>query len=149
MKSILKSALLEMNELPYRVLLVEDDADLRILFERILCRDHPCVEIEWASSAEDAMSILEKRCDATKGRPFDLIIADILLQGSVNGLDFWRLCKMTFPEIPVVVTSAMSIENFFQALGKGTVAPAFLPKPFSPESFRHVIEGISSPGVDW
>ena len=146
MKTELESALQELKELPYRVLLVEDDADLRVLLERILCADHACVKIDWAASAEAAMKIIESAIDISTRPPFDLIVVDNFLEGTVSGLDFWRLCQVTFPRIPVVMTSSMSANKFFRSVGEGSIAPPFLSKPFSLLECREMFESVNAVG---
>ena len=134
---------MEAQEKPYRVFVVEDDLDLRLVFQSVLSAVHPYLLLEWASSAEAAVDLLENKIGESSGSPFELIVADIFLEGTATGLDFWRLCQLMYPEIPLIVTSGMSVEKFTQIIGEGITAPPFLAKPFSLCECQRVFEGVT------
>ena len=147
MCAAMSNVLRELQDMPYRVFIVEDDVELRTVLERVLRAVHSKVQIDWATSAEGAADLLENRSALSSGSPFDLIVADIFLEGVATGLDFWKLCKITFPEIPLVVTSSMSYEKFYKTIGKGAVAPPFLAKPFSVKQCRQMLERLNDYGI--
>lgn len=124
------------------VFVIEDDIELSTVLERILRAIDPRVEIEWATSAEEATARLARRAQRTKAMPYDLIVADIFLEGQKTGLDFWRTCSQVYPDIPLVVTSALPVDKYFTTLGPGTIAPPFLAKPFSMSECKHLFEAM-------
>jgi len=69
--------------------------------------------------------------------------ADLLLlePASQDGLEDARLVRTYFPEVPVVCMSALPDEGAFLAAGPLD----FLPKPFTVEQMRDLIERTVSP----
>lgn len=125
-----------------RILVVEDDLELTGILEHVFSAIDPNIHTDWVTSAEEAVSLLEDKTRAGEQRPYDLIIADIFLEGSSTGLDLWKLCQEYFSDVPFVVTSALPVDKFFKALGTETISPPFLPKPFLPGECRQLIEGV-------
>jgi response regulator of citrate/malate metabolism len=127
---------------PRRVLVIEDDMELTTILERVLRVIDSKVQIEWATSAEEATSKLVNRARHTKGPPYDLIVADIFLEGNETGLDLWKLCAQAFPDVPIVITSALPIDKYFTAIGQDMITPPFLAKPFTASECRQVFKGM-------
>jgi DNA-binding NtrC family response regulator len=117
-----------------RVLVIEDDPTLQPVLTQILKRAAPRVEVEWVESAEAAWVLLRKR-------HFDLVIADILLEGHETGLDFWLSCEACYPTIPVILMSGIPPHDFLNAIGKDHIVPPFLEKPLRPGTCAQIIEG--------
>src|SRR4051812_13319840 len=69
-----------------KILVAEDDLSLRPILTR-LCRSiEGSAEVIWTSSLNEAVTALERD-------PFDLIIADHLLQGDGTGIELWQHCR--------------------------------------------------------
>lgn len=79
-----------------RLLVVEDDADLRMLYTEEF-RDEGFA-VWTADSAEAALDLA--RC-----RPIDIVVLDICL-GGASGLDLMRRLLIQNPGLPIVVNSA-------------------------------------------
>lgn len=79
------------------VLVVEDDEVLRTLtVEAISLLE---LEVMGCASADDALLILE-------GQPaIDLVITDICMPGSMDGLELATLIWTRWPRLPVILTS--------------------------------------------
>jgi len=103
-----------------RILIVEDDADLReALLDSLQLEGFDVLEAE---SAERALSLLE--CDAG----FDLIISDVNM-GKLSGHDLLKQVRQNFPHIPVLlITAYASISESVDAMRNGAVD--YLVKPF-------------------
>ena len=103
------------------ILIVDDEADIRILTSGIL-RDEGYQTREAAGSA-DALSAVEAR------RP-SLVLLDIWLQGSeMDGLGILKVLKRDHPAIPVLIMSGHgNIETAVTAIKDG--AYDFIEKPF-------------------
>ena len=100
-----------------RVLLVEDELLVRMIIADTL-RDSGYAVIE-AFNGDEAISIL------AAGAPIDLVITDVRMPGSADGLDVLHFVRRTRPELPVVVTSGHLEPRLAQVGG----AVRFLPKP--------------------
>jgi response regulator of citrate/malate metabolism len=125
-----------------KVFILEDDLELLPVFKKVLESIDPTVLIDTASSVEDAIKILELRNRDANESPYDLIIADIFLEGSSTGLDFWHTCEKLYQDTPVIITSAMPVDQFFATLGNHTISPPFLAKPFSIGQCKQMFEGM-------
>ena len=111
----------------HRVLVVEDDADLRAVIAATL-RVGGFDPIS-AVRAEDAFSLLEDgHCDVA--------IFDVRLPG-MSGLDALGVISAKWPAFPVIVATASPEVVEAQVLARG--ARAFLRKPFSADE---VVEGV-------
>ena len=80
----------------FKVLVVEDDADLQHLFCRTLIRNN--YSAYGADNAEEAFKILENDY-------IDLIISDVMMPG-MNGFDFVRHLRESKIELPVLIVTA-------------------------------------------
>lgn len=133
-----------------KILVVEDDLELTTILNRVLKAIDPTFEVDWVTSAEQAMALIEDRNSkaANRGHPYDLVLVDIFLEGSTTGLDLWTLCEQFYPKMPIVVTSALPVDKFFATLGPQTILPPFLPKPFLPGECKQLLEGILNYGKE-
>lgn len=139
------------NETPLEnhrsVYVVEDDLELSTVIDRILKSINPAIQSNWATSAEDAIHALKTAAQRRHHKPYDLIIADIFLEGESTGLDLWQLCHEHYPEVPLVITSGMDIERFMSSINIHDPAqlPPFLQKPFSIADCRHLLKEMLYP----
>jgi CheY-like chemotaxis protein len=88
--------------------------------------DYDVVE---AGDADEALEVLGTSA------PVDLIISDVRMPGSIDGLGLLAAVKAKCPKLPFIVTSG-HIEPSV-AIQKG--ADRFLPKPYSPHVVLSVI----------
>jgi two-component system, cell cycle sensor histidine kinase and response regulator CckA len=114
-----------------RILVVEDDPGVRALVERTLARlGHQAVG---AASAAEALRVFDRLRP-----PFDLVLTDIILPDR-PGTELHRALTRRVPGLPVVFMSGYG-EEALESRGGGPVGAPFLPKPFSPEQLRAVIQ---------
>lgn len=114
------------------ILVVDDDAGLRKTLRLALeAMGHTVTEAADRGHAED-----------TLGRtPFDLALLDLRL-GHDNGLDVLPRLLALAPGLPVVVITAYAtIETAVEAMRRGAID--YLPKPFTPEQIRIVLERVA------
>jgi CheY-like chemotaxis protein len=102
-----------------KVLLVEDDAELRLLTKTILQEAE--FEILECDSAEAALATV-----LLQGQEVAMIFADIRLSGVMDGIDLAREVKMRWPHLVVVLTSGNAREHLDQ-LPPGV---EYVPKPW-------------------
>lgn len=122
-----------MNEL----LIVEDDPEMQEFYKDML-KGEPFV-VTLASNAEDGLKKI-------KGKKYDLIILDILMDGLTGDRLFALLRKdVRYRNVPVIMASSLEEKTYrcFQALGN----VSFLEKPFNKERLLGEIEkGLGSGG---
>src|SRR2546430_989316 len=106
-----------------RILIIDDDAQIRDLLNDFLSEKYDCTE---ASSAEDALAVLNQS-------DFDLVLSDINM-GGISGLDLVPHVRELAPETVVVMISGQQgIETAIESMHVG--AFDYITKPFD---LRHV-----------
>ena len=116
-------------------LIVEDDAELRLLTKMVL--EESELDIIECDSAEAALATMLLR-----GQDVAMIFADIRLSGVMDGVDLAREVKMRWPHLVVVLTSGNASE-YPEKLPPGVI---YMPKPWNPVSIlaaaQHAISSI-------
>jgi response regulator RpfG family c-di-GMP phosphodiesterase len=101
-----------------RVLIVDDEPEVRAVLRDLLSEGHDCGE---AASAEEALNVLHTS-------PFELVISDITM-GGMSGLEMIPHVKVVSPETVIIMISGVqTIESAIHALRLG--AFDYLMKPF-------------------
>jgi DNA-binding NtrC family response regulator len=112
-----------------KVLLVEDDAKLRLLTKTIL--EEAKFDIIECDSAEAALATLLLR-----RQEIAMIFADIRLSGAMDGIDLAREVKMRWPHLVVILTSGNAREHLYR-LPPGV---EYMPKPWKTLELLSVAE---------
>lgn len=97
-----------------KVMVVDDEADVRLLFEQRFRKEIRAglIEFYFALSAADALTFLE-------GHEEDvLILSDINMPG-MNGLQLLKAVKQDFPAIKVAMITAYSNQYYKDAMASG------------------------------
>ncbi|MDM4767831.1 ATP-binding protein [Pelomonas sp. SE-A7] len=89
-----------------RVLLVEDDAEVRAIIQTFLLA-LGC-QVDAVSSAEQALLLLAPQ--AGEAPPFDLLLSDIALGPGLRGTELARLAQQQRPDMAVLLMSGYSSE---------------------------------------
>ncbi len=111
------------------ILVIDDEEVMRDSCKQILSRQGHHVKL-----AENGYQGLE----LLKEKSFDLVILDLKMPG-IDGMEVLEKIKESSPETAVVViTGYATVESAVEAMRRG--AYDFLPKPFTPEEFRLIIE---------
>ena len=125
----------ENSEMPQSVLIVEDSensaATLEIAFLEI-----PGLSILHASSAADALRILESGCDIS------VVVTDLNMP-RIDGFELIRRIRQDERRraTPIIVVSADTDPRTPERIAEFGVT-AFFPKPFSPAQVREKLEQI-------
>jgi two-component system response regulator PilR (NtrC family) len=121
----------------FSVLVVDDEPDLRTLYELTLLREG--YDIETAGTVQDALLHL-------KDRTYSVVITDMRLPDG-NGLELLRwLEESGRREKAIVITAYGSAENAVEALKSG--AYDYLTKPVDLKQFRSVVaSALGRPGA--
>ncbi|WP_083963823.1 EAL domain-containing response regulator [Spirochaeta cellobiosiphila] len=116
-----------------KLMIVEDDAILRLHLDRILGR-----EVKEVTSYPKPSEALTAINDNTP----DLIITDIKMPG-MDGLSMVQVIRETFGDIPVIVASAFSHQDYFLRAIRAKV-DHFIIKPIDVEVLLEYIKEISN-----
>jgi DNA-binding response OmpR family regulator len=120
-----------------RVLVVDDDGEMRALLRRMLEFDGYQV-----TERDRGTHVVE----TLRGAPFDLIILDKEMPG-FNGLDLLPILHREFPRLPVVFVTAFGGRQVAAAaLRLG--ASSYLEKPFRLGQLRDTVDGLISRSAD-
>lgn len=112
-----------------RVLVVDDEPNMLVLFRRVLGKEG--YEVETVSSGKQALERLENEW-------FDLVISDLRMPGS-DGLGLLRGAKALIPSLPFIILTAFgTIESAVTAMKEG--AYDYLTKPVNNEELKLVVE---------
>ncbi|MBI4488928.1 MAG: sigma-54-dependent Fis family transcriptional regulator [Deltaproteobacteria bacterium] len=118
-----------MNAARERILVVDDEENVVVLFKRILEKEG--YEVESAASGEEALGWLETDW-------FDLLISDLKMP-RMDGLEFIQKAKTLRPSVPCIVLTAYgTIESAVAAMKKG--AYDYLAKPANIEEIKLVVK---------
>ncbi|HSE59238.1 MAG TPA: response regulator [Nitrospiraceae bacterium] len=121
-----EEAMMDHNE--KRILLVEDDQDIRYLLCDLLTQEG--YKVYEARNGSEALQAMNKR-------HYDVVLSDYHMP-QMDGLTFLRMSQTVWPETPVILTS--SDPNLMeQATQKGRGAYACLPKPFDLDRLLQVL----------
>ena len=118
-----------------RVLLVEDDAEVRAVARRFLS-DLRCVVVACASG-EEAMRYLEDLADraehAAEGAEDlpHLLLSDIALGAGMRGTELATRVHQAWPEIAVLLMSGFSVELLSTSGPEAALGWELLPKPYT------------------
>jgi DNA-binding NtrC family response regulator len=118
-----------------RVLIVEDEEQVRVLAESILEEaGHQALS---ASSAEEAMALLQRE------EHIDLLFTDLGLQSDLQGgLKLASAAKERAAGLPVVYTTGQGLTDGMKAL---FVEPfGFLPKPYTGDQLTNAVAKLTS-----
>lgn len=117
-----------------RILVIEDDAEMRSLLEDFI--EGEGIEVE---SAIDGTQALRKLA----GESFDVIITEIHIPG-LNGLDLLPGMKKIQPQSTVIAITALGSEEIHRrAMERG--ADACLEKPFHLEELKRLVHQVVFP----
>lgn len=126
------------------VLLVEDDADLRVTTRLVLA--HHGFEIVTAADGVAALAVLDEQ-------PVDVAVVDVIMP-RMDGITLLRRLRES-PEhcdLPVVLLTARDLPSD-QVAGLDAGADDYLPKPFDSDvlaaRLRALLRRSVSPAIDW
>jgi len=116
---------------PLRMLYVEDNAELRAIFQEMLEGDQR--EVVACSTAEEALVLWN-------ASNFDVLVSDISLPG-MSGTDLARRVLAVHPESWVVLCSGYAYGDALRTLGPRVRA---LPKPFELDDLDRLMDEIQT-----
>jgi CheY-like chemotaxis protein len=116
------------SDAPIKVLVIEDDALIRLILMDSLIEDG--MQVDVLANAEDALILLGA------GQVPDVLVTDIDLGAGLHGVDLADIARARHPDVEVVFISGKSIDPEGRALG---AHERLLMKPFSASHLALVI----------
>ena len=126
-----------------RVLLVEDDADLRMLIAQVLERDG--CEVIQASDGSEALVVLGEQYLVEQTRPIDLVISDVQLPGW-TGLQILQGIRKRDRTTPIILITGFGDQEVRRRARVFGVT-AFFDKPFEADDLRTAVLNILEAGT--
>jgi len=114
----------------YRVLIVDDQRDIRRLFAEALKMLGQKLEVLESPSGEEALMVAALK-------PIDLLIADINLPG-ISGLDLVRKIRKRKPELQIILETGITDPNTIREIEKEGVSAVF----YKPVDIQRVLEEV-------
>lgn len=119
---------------PKRIIIVEDEGIVAMDISK--CLTHMGYEV--AFTADSGEKVLEK----IDSCPADLILMDVELKGSLNGLDTAKAVKEKY-DIPVVFLTAFEDDATLKKIGELST-DGYLVKPFEDDNLKSTIDKVLS-----
>ncbi|MFH1228189.1 MAG: HD domain-containing phosphohydrolase [Planctomycetota bacterium] len=120
--------------MPQKVLIIDDDPDIRRMLSAFLVK-MDCEVLE-AESGIDGIEMLVRE-------PFDLVMCDMIMP-ALDGLSTLALIKKNHPKMPVLMMSGSAThDQIIEALDKGAVD--MLAKPFNMMQVKKVVIKVLNP----
>lgn len=117
------------SESPMRVLVIDDEMDIRDGCERILTRMG--LEVDKAEGGEQGLELLSRRA-------VNVVLLDLKMPG-IGGIKLLPRIREQYPEVMVIViTGFATLETAVEAMKRG--AYDFIPKPFQPDQLRITVK---------
>ncbi len=113
-----------------RILVVDDDECIRILFRMLLEGDGHDVRI--AGSAAEAIDLLH-------GNSFDLLVTDLDMP-EIHGCTLIRYVRRFWPTLPILICSASTYEELPRDIP--SAVNGFLTKPMTGGEFSRAVTGL-------
>lgn len=112
-----------------RILIVDDEENVLVLFKRVLAKEG--YQVECASSAYEALNRLENNS-------FNLVLTDLKMDG-MDGMDLVRKSKAVNPAVPfIMITAYGTIQAAMTAAQEGV--ENFLVKPIDIEELKLAVK---------
>ena len=119
------------------VLIVEDDLALRPLWERAFLGK--AAKIDWATSMEEAEQYIRVRFKT--GSPYQLVVADISLEGKGTGIYLWNRYGEEAANFVFVTGLPISKQAFHTLLNYGY--PPYFKKPLTAKKCLEIADMMS------
>ena len=128
------------NEPAPSMLVVDDEDGVRRAVSQI--GNAYGFEVNTAANSEDGLQAYRERLNTR--RPYDTVLLDINLRGSLNGVEVFAAIRRIDPGATVIATSGQysdaDIDRYAQLGFAG-----FLPKPFTLEDFDQIVGEVLTP----
>ena len=114
---------------PWKILVVEDEVLIRLLIADALMEAG--FQVIQAASADEALEVLQSSVEV------DLVVTDVRMPGSINGLELASRVRANWPALKIVIASAE-----YPVTLSGAPADALIGKPFRPTDVVDVVKQL-------
>lgn len=118
-----------------RALILEDDVWVVPIIESALKVAVPDIEIDRVASVPDAIR-------KTQANNYEVIVADIFVDGDQTGVNFWDDCKARCPDTAILLTSSMDEEEFQKRFSSDRDDPMYVRKPLNASELAHTVGSL-------
>lgn len=122
-------------QLPKRVLVLDDEADVREAMSQLL-QSHG-IQVDVAATEAEAAEALT--CSVKETNPFDLLICDFRLADGVDGLEAGQMLSRQFLDIPVLLITGETAPERLQRVRETGV-----PVLFKPVNSERLLQAMAS-----
>jgi two-component system, OmpR family, alkaline phosphatase synthesis response regulator PhoP len=126
------------NEISRKILIVEDEAFIRLLIEQTLEElEEQGIEIIQVDNGEDALRLIQQE------KP-QLVFLDVMIP-KINGFEVCRIIKreLKMKDVMIVILTAKGQEYDHQ-IGEEVGANLYVTKPFDPDELLELAEKVFS-----
>lgn len=128
-----REAVSAVSAAPRKVLVAEDDVLVRMMIaEELRQRAYAVIE---AASADEALLIV------SSGEAVDLVLTDIKMPGSMDGLGLAKALRRQWPRVKIVIVSGEQARS----LSGSVTADALFGKPYEIEHILACIDDLIGP----
>lgn len=120
-----------------RVLVMDDEEGIRILAEAML--QDMGYKVEVTRNGDEAILFFRKEKES--GRPFDIVILDLMVPGGMGGEEAVKKLREIDPGVRAIVSSGAAntpVMSEFRRYGFDGV----LPKPYSRQELHEILAGV-------
>lgn len=118
-------------EMQRQILVLEDDPGQRELLTEVLTEQG--LDVVAVASSDEALAHMDARSGDTK-----MVIADVNVPGTLDGLAFAQLAAASWPTVPFIIISGY-IDQDLAVLPRRA---AFLPKPWGVADLCQLVESL-------
>ena len=119
-----------------RVLIVDDEKNVRLLLQRCLVRLDPSLKVQTAESSAQALEFL-------KDESFDLVVTDFQMP-RMNGLQLSEAIRRGYPNIKVILMTAYPSGKIVKRTDD-LALDGYLVKPFSARHLCNAVHDLLTP----
>lgn len=119
----------------WKILVVEDEVLIRLWIADVLMEAG--FQVVQAASADEALQVLHGSVE------IDLVMTDIRMPGSLDGLELASRVRANWPELKIVIVSSE-----YAATPSYVPADALISKPFRPTDVVDRVKQLLGPGND-
>ncbi|GAB4424862.1 MAG: response regulator [Anaerolineae bacterium] len=128
--------MLNYNNRPRRILLVDDEPTLLYFLRQSLSDGWPAVVVEAVSTGEEALNRLNTA-------PFDLLVTDVRMPG-ISGFTLIEIARTRQPNIKIILMTAFDTRETTLQI-KDLHVEAYLTKPFPTARLRSLAQQLLAP----
>ncbi len=124
-----------------RILIVEDDELLKVLWSYIIHQADHNAQISWASTEPEGEKLLQQ--SFKNGEEYDLVISDIFLSGSKTGIELWSQFHEKL-EGKMIMTSGIDYSKYVKQLKFTHIpyTPLYLQKPLEMDDCINIVQYV-------